>query len=152
MPNLDGLHFIDSSVFLSVILNDNHTKKAIPYIKRVQNGTYQACISHLVIGEIGAAIREAYDPNTNFEAFFTAIQQLAVLLKGVGLHTPKIEGYIETLQKLKELEYRVGSTDVRIIADAATSNAKKLITFDTKYNTKSVGGIIEIMNLDSDGL
>lgn len=152
MPNLNGLHFIDSSVFLSVILNDNHTKKAIPYIKRVQNGTYQACISHLVIGEIGAAIREAYDSNTNFEAFFTAIQQLAVLLKGVGLHTPKIDDYIEKLEKLKELEYRVGSTDVRIIADAATSDAKAIITFDTKYNTKSVGGLIEIVNLDSEGL
>ncbi|MBU4299656.1 PIN domain-containing protein [archaeon] len=148
MPNLDGLHFIDSSIFVSAILADNQARKALQYLRRVQNGTYEACVSHLVIGEIGAAIREAYDPNTNFDAFYSAIEQLAILLKGVRLHTPKIEDYIEKLQKLKELEYRVGSTDVRIIADAATSEAKKLITFDTHYNTRSVYGLIEVVNLE----
>ncbi len=152
MANLAGLHFVDSSVFLSVILNDNHVKKAIPYLKRVQNGTYEACISHLVIGEIGAAIREEYDPNTNFDAFYSAIQQLAILLKGVRIHTPPIEAYIEKLQKLKELEHRVSSTDVRIIADAATSEAKTLVTFDTKYNTESIDGVIEVVNLDDGGV
>lgn len=148
MPNLDGLHFIDSSIFVSAILADNHAKKALQYLRRVQNGTYEACISHLVIGEIGAAIREAYDPNTNFNAFYSAIEQLAILLRGVRLHTPPIERYIEKLEVLKELEQRVSSTDVRIIADAATSEAKTLVTFDTKYNTKSVSGLIDVVNLD----
>ncbi len=54
MGRIDGLHFIDSSVFISVIFNDNHSKKAGSYLRRVQNSTYKAYISHMVIGEIGA--------------------------------------------------------------------------------------------------
>lgn len=147
MSDFQGMHFIDSSVFLSVILNDKHAMKAIPYINRVQNSTFDACISHLVIGEIGATIRDQYDPNTNFDAFFYAIQQLTILLKGVKLHVSRVEDYIDMLQKFKELEHRVSPTDVKIISDAVTSKAKKLITFDTKYNTKSVDNMIEVINL-----
>ncbi len=149
MPAVAELHFVDSSIFLSAILADSRARKALQYLKRLQNGEYRACISHLVIGEIGAAIRETYDPNTNFSEFYTAIQQLAIFLRGVKLYTPPIEDYIEKLQILKELEDRVSATDVRIISEAATSEAKKLFTFDTRYNTKGVSDMIEIVNLET---
>lgn len=149
MFHRDEPHFIDSSVFLSIIFNDNHRLKAKQYFSRVGGGLFECYVSHLVVGEIAVAIRDEYTPDTDYEAFYGAIEKVAQLLKGVKLHTPEISDFIEKLQMLKGLENRVFSTDTRIIAEAATSDAKKLITFDTHYNTRSVDNLIEIVNLET---
>ncbi len=143
-------HFIDSSVFLSIIFNDNHRIKAKQYFSRVGGGVFECYVSHLVVGEIAVAIRDEYNPNTDYEAFYSAIEKVTQLLKGVKLHTPQISDFVEKLQTLKGLENRVFSTDTRIVAEATTSNAKKLVTFDTHYNTKSVNNLIEIVNLEDE--
>lgn len=141
---LKGVHFIDTSIFLSVIFRDDNEKSAAQYLARVRNGIYEAYVSHLVIGEIAVAIRDEINPH-DFNAFYGAIEKVTELLRGVKLHTPLLEEYMEKLQILKGLENRISTTDVRIIAEAATSQATKLITLDTKYNTKSVNNIIEVV-------
>lgn len=145
---LKGVHFIDSSIFLSVILHDEHEKAAARYLTRIRNGIYDAYVSHLVIGEIAVAIRDEVNPD-DFNDFYGAIEEAVKLLRGVKLHTPMLADYMEKLQILKELENRVSATDVRIIAEAATSRATKLITLDTKYNTCGVGSMIEVVNLEA---
>lgn len=144
---LKGIHFIDSSIFLSVILHDEHERDARKYLIRVHSGIYEAYVSHLVVGEIAVAIRDEIRPD-DFNAFYTAIEEVTKLLRGINLHTPMLADYMEKLQILKELESRVSATDVRIIAEAATPEATKLITLDTKYNTKGVSNMIVVVNLE----
>lgn len=145
---LKGVHFIDTSIFLSVIFRDNHERSAAQYLARVRNGVYEGYVSHLVIGEIAVAIRDEIGLD-DFNAFYGAIEKVTELLKDVKLHTPPLEDYVEKLQILKGLENRVSTTDVRIIAEAATSHATNLVTLDTHYNTRSVDGIIDIVHLES---
>ncbi len=145
---LKGVHFIDTSIFLSVIFRDNHEKEAVRYLAKVRNGVYEAYVSHLIIGEIAVAIRDKISLN-DFSTFYGAIEKVAELLKDVKLHTPILGEYIEKLQILRGLENRVFTTDVRIVAEAATSHAANLITLDTHYNTRSVDSLINVVNLES---
>lgn len=147
MFRVGEIHFIDTSVFLSIILHDTNERRARQYITRVQSGVFEGYVSPLVVGEIALGIRERIRTD-NFGAFFDAIKLSVELLENIRLHTPALKEYIAILHKIEELENRVSSTDVRIIAEAVTSSASKLVTFDTGYNTRSVDGAIDVVNLE----
>ncbi len=128
--------FIDSSVFLSPILDassnkaDDKAKAAASstYIAKVRNGVVSAYTSPIVLGECIMVISESItDTNERCRAIEILIEEL----KRVYLNQHiELDDHIDGLNKVKEIFNYCGLNDTKIAADAVKFPVKKLITVD----------------------
>lgn len=137
-------HFIDTSIFVSILKNDANADICKKYFARVKNNLYKAHYSHLVLGEVSFIIfREIED-----SAKHNAITLLHSFLDDCISVNPKISDYSSYIDRYRHLEHRCNSTDVRLICEAIIGKFDKFITLDTKINSKDVDDAIEIHKLE----
>jgi len=143
-------HFVDTSIFMSIIRKDRNKKKCGQYFARVKQNMFKAYVSPLVVGEAGIILhRELKEP----KAFIRAVSDLRNLLDLCSLTIPRIKStYSVHISRYSHLESRCSSTDIRIICEAISGGFDKLITLETKINSQDVNNVIEIVDLSKASL
>lgn len=105
---------------------------------------YRAFISESVLGELLVIIqRDLQDFNKKYDA----ICKILIIQDACSIFVPKIKEYLDALSEICDMEFRCSSTDVRIASEAICSQAQKLVTLDSSYNTRDLKNQIEVLNL-----
>lgn len=116
-------HFIDSSIFLSIIRSDGYEKQANSYLAKVKSNVYHGVVTPLVYGEVLFVIRRDVIEKEQHEATKLFLQLLDN--PNIELKISVVERQIKTLNEIKGLEGRIGSIDTQLLSSA--------IEFDTNY-------------------
>jgi len=118
------LHHIDTSVILEPSTTDNG-RCCRRYLQKV-GYNYTGKLSLAVFGEILVSIisTEVYNDMHDFLDVFAHLLRI----RNISLYTPRNIG--QTLNKILELDTRVGPTDREILACAIEDNAVNLVTLD----------------------
>lgn len=122
-------HFIDSSIFLSIIKRENE-KRANSYFVKVKNHVYHGIVTPLVYGEVLLVIRRDILEKEQHGAIRLFIQLLDN--PRIELRIPVVEKHIEILNEIKKLESRIGSIDTRLLASAIEFDTNYFVTTDKK--------------------
>ncbi len=123
-------HFVDSSIFLSIIKDDKYEKQAKSYLAKVKSHVYPGIATPLVYGEVLLVIKRDVIEKEQHDAIRLFIQLLDN--PNIELRIPVVEKHIEILNEIKELEGRIGSTDTRLLASAIEFDTNYFVTTDKK--------------------
>ncbi len=129
--------FVDSSVFLSHVLNDRDSewsRKKLARIKNDSRGNFEPFTSHVVLGEVKISIVEASENRyvqDLYERFLTYFDVDKYYLTTVGK-----EDYIDMLEEVRSIDERISYNDCRIVAEALAENCNKLYTTDRDWSKR----------------
>jgi predicted nucleic acid-binding protein len=123
-------HFIDTSVFASVVFEDKNQQECLRYLKRVSK-IYSGSTSLLALGELYLILLENInDSSDRANAFYNVNSFIEHLnLKYVTLKIPE---YIQSINKVHKTDHRLDITDLKLLSEALGSNADAFITIDKK--------------------
>ena len=121
-------HFIDSSIFLSIIKADDYEKQANSYLAKVKSHVYHGIVTPLVYGEVLLVIRRDVIEKEQHDATKLLLQLLDN--PNIELMISIVERQMDILNEIKELERRIGSIDTLLLSSAIEFNATCFVTTD----------------------
>ncbi len=131
-------HFIDCSPFISIIKLDENSRLSSRYFARLGSGVYKGYISFSVYAEVIYIIKRDIER----KEWISAIYKFLGLIEDNNIETitPKTKDMVRNLQKISDIENRIGPTDTRLLADAISLGIPYFATLDTKLGERIEDG------------
>ena len=134
------VYFVDSSVFLEVLLNQSYSGKCIEFFNNV-GYHYRLMTSTLVLGEILKLLNDAENSIEKENGLFYLI---SLLERTDILVAPISFACISNIQTVIQAYSHLESSDTIIFSSAITENCKAFITLDSDFS-KRIGVEFDIM-------
>lgn len=150
-------HFIDSSVFLSVLLSPKtriekeQQRYALRYFKRLKSGLFNGHITFTVYSEVLYIIMSKIDKL----AWIDAITQFLNIVGENNIKTEVLSGVkiYKNYARISNLESKIGTIDTLLLSESITLKIPYFITFDEDIgeyvsDNKTEERLIRIKQLD----
>lgn len=140
---IKGYHFIDASIFASVVFEDIHERECLRYLNRVSK-IYKGSTSLLALGELYLSLLKNINNNTQRANSFFNITGLIenLLLEYVTLD---ISYYLQCIEKINTIDPRLDITDTKLLAEALGQGVDTFITTDMKIlDSQKINNLVDV--------
>lgn len=136
-------YFIDSSVFMSLLIKDGKSKEAWSKLSDIANSKRKSgVVSTTVLGEVLFVLRRDTKPE-QIEGAVVEFNRLLNKAK-VRVEIPAYKTYVKKLNSLGNVAHRNGSIDAALLAEAIALGADHFLTTDSGISPRDVGGSIKV--------
>ncbi|WP_321421960.1 PIN domain-containing protein [uncultured Methanobacterium sp.] len=140
---IKGYHFIDASIFASVVFEDVYQRECLRYLNRVSK-IYKGSTSLLALGELYLSFLKNINDNTQRANSFFNITGLIenLLLEYVTLDIPY---YLQCVEKINYIDPRIDITDTKLLAEALGQGVDTFVTTDNKIlSSQKINDLINV--------
>lgn len=140
---IKGYHFIDASIFASVVFEDIHERECLRYLNRVSK-IYKGSTSLLALGELYLSLLKNINNNTQRANSFFNITGLIenLLLEYVTLD---ISYYLQCIEKINTIDPRLDITDTKLLAEALGQGVDTFVTTDMKIlDSQKINNLVDV--------